>query len=160
MPQSESEEEIEVPDSGSEIEIDTNQEYQNEYSEDDESVEPSPEREVFIKKSKFADRNRRRRNRRKVTRDQEKKHVTERIDANHPKMRLGKGATKNTRQKPRTSSTEILSDDDARAKPRLVSPETRRERFHSILRERQESREEEDVQDTKVPKNKKKNRRQ
>jgi hypothetical protein len=78
-------------------------------------------------------------------RDQEKKHATERIDATHPKMRLGKGATKNTRQKPRTPSTEILSDDDARAKPRQVSPKTTAE---------------EDDQDTKVPKNKKKNRRQ
>ena len=135
-----------MPESGSEIKVDTDQEYQNEYSEDDESVEPSPEREVFIKNSKSADRNRRRRYRRKVMRDQEKKHATERIDATHPKMRLGKGATKNTRQKPRTPSTEILSDDDARAKPRSVSPKT--------------TAEEEDVQDTKVPKNKKKNRRQ
>ena len=126
----ESEEELEVPESGSEIEVDTNQEYRNEYSEEDESVEPSPEREVFIKESKSADRNKRRRYRRKVTRDQEKKHVTERIDATHPKMRLGKEATKNTRKRSRTPSTEILSDDD------------------------------EDVQDTKVPKNKKKNRRQ
>ena len=140
-----------MPDSGSEFEIDTDQEYQNEYSEDDESVEPSPEREVFIKKSKSAERNRPRRNRKKVTRDQEKKHVTERLDANHPKMRLGKGATKNTQQKPRTSSTEILSDDDDRAKPRSVNPKTRRGR--------QEPVEEEDAQDTKVPKNKKKNRR-
>ena len=126
----ESEEELEVPESGSEIEVDTDQEYRNEYSEEDESVEPSPEREVFIKNSKSADRNRRRRYRRKVMRDQEKKHATERIDATHPKMKLGKGATKNTRQKSRTSLTEILTDDD------------------------------EDVQDTKVPKNKKKNRRQ
>ena len=45
-------------------------------------------------------------------------------------MRIGEGATKNTRQKARTPSTEILSND------------------------------EEDAQDTKVPKNKKKNRRQ
>ena len=126
----ESEEELEVPESGSEIEVDTDQEYRNEYSEEDESEEPSPEREVFIKKSKSADRNKWRRYRRKVTRDQEKKHVTERIDATHPKMRLGKEATKNTRKRSRTPSTEILSDDD------------------------------EDVQDTKVPKNKKKNRRQ
>ena len=126
----ESEEELEVPESGSEIEVDTDQEYRNEYSEEDESVEPSPEREVFIKKLKSADRNKRWRYRRKVTRDQEKKHVTERIDATHPKMRLGKEATKNTRKRSRTPSTEILSDDD------------------------------EDVQDTKVPKNKKKNRRQ
>ena len=111
------------------------QEYQNEYTEDDEFVEPSPEREVFIKKSKSADRNRRRRYRRKVTRDQEKKHVTERIDETHPKMRL------DNRQKSRTPS-----DYDARAKPRSVSPKT--------------TAEEEDVQDTKVPKNKKKKRRQ
>ena len=124
----ESEEELEMPESGSEIEVDTDQEYRNEYSEEDESEEPSPEREVFIKKLKSADRNKRWRYRRKVTRDQEKKHVTERIDATHPKMRLGKGATKNTRQKARTPSTEILSND------------------------------EEDAQDTNVPKNK--NRRQ
>ena len=135
-----------MPESGSEIEIDNDQEYENDYSEDDDSVEPSPEREVFFKNSKSADRNRRRRHRRKVMRDQEKKHATERIDATHPKMRLwDKGATKNPRQKPRTPSTEILSDDDARAKPRQVSPKTTAE---------------EDDQDTKVPKNKKKNRRQ
>jgi hypothetical protein len=119
-----------VPESGSEIEVDTDQEYQNEYSEDDDSVDPSPEREVFFKNSKSADRNRRRRYRRKVIRDQEKKHATERIDATHPKMRLGKGATKNTQQKPRTPSTEILSDDDARAKPRSVSPKTTAETTH------------------------------
>ena len=110
-----------MPEPGSEIEVDTDQNYRNEYSEEDESEEPSPEREVFIKKSESAGRNKRRRHRMKVTRDQEKKHVTE---------RLGKEATKNTRKRSRTPSTEILSDDD------------------------------EDVQDTKVPKNKKKNRRQ
>ena len=68
-------------------------------------------------------------------RDQQKKHVTARIDKTHPKMRL------DNRQKSRTSS-----EDDARAKRRSVSPKT--------------TAEEEDVQDTKVPKNKKKNRRQ
>ena len=167
-----------MPESRSEIEVDTDQEYQNEYSEDDDSVEPSPEREVFFKNSKSADRNRRRRHRRKVMRDQEKKHATERIDATHPKMRLwDKGATKNPRQKPRTPSTEILSDDDARAKPRSVSPKTSTEmtqlwkkkkpwgkhiKKEAATRgwESQESVEEEDVQDTKVPKTKKKNRRQ
>ena len=122
-----------MPESGSETEVDTDQEYQNEYSEDDESLEPSPEREVFIKKSKTADRNRRRRHRRKVTRDQQKKHVTERIDETHPKMRL------DNRQKSRTPS-----EDDARAKSRSVSPKT--------------TAEEVDDQDTKVPKNKKINR--
>ena len=81
----ESEEELEVPESGSEIEVDTNQEYRNEYSEEDESVEPSPEREVFIKESKSADRNKRRRYRRKVTRDQEKKHVTKELMQPTPK---------------------------------------------------------------------------
>ena len=141
-----------------------------------ESVESSPKREVFIKKSKSAARNQRRRYRAKVTRNQAKKHVKERLDADHPKMRLGKGASKNTRQKPRTPSTEILSDDDARAKPRSVSPKSTSEMTREWKKkpwrqhikkevkvrgwESQESEEEEDVQDTKVPKNKKKNRRQ
>ena len=88
-------------------------------------------------------------------------------------MRLGK---KNTRQKPRTSSTEILSDVDARAKPRSVSPKNTTEMTQLWKKkpwgqhikkdvatrgwESQESVEEEDAQDTKVSKNKKKNRRQ
>ena len=106
-----------MPGPESEIEIDEDQEPEYEYSDDNESAEPSPEREVFTKKSNSADRNRRRRYRKKVARDQDTKHVRDRIDASHPKMRLGKGMSKNTRQQPRTSSTEILSDVDARAKP-------------------------------------------
>ena len=81
---------LEVPEPGSETEADTDQDYRNEYSEEDEPEEPPPEREVFIKKLKSAARNKRRRHRIKLTRDQEKKHVTEKIDASHPKMRIGK----------------------------------------------------------------------
>ena len=148
---------------------------ENEYGEDDESVESSPKREVFIRKSKSQRRNQRRRYRTRVTRNQANIHVKERLDASHPKMRLGKGAPKNTRQKSRTPSTEILSDDDARAKPRSVSPGTTAEMTNEWKKkpwrqhierdvkvrgwESQESEEEEDVQDTKVPKNNKKNRR-
>ena len=87
-------------------------------------MEPSPERKVIF-------RNRRRRRQRKITRDQVAKHVTERIDSTHPKMRLVEEASINTRKRSRTPSTDILSVDD-----------------------------EEDDQDTKMPKNKKNYRRQ
>ena len=146
-------------------------------------MESSPKREVILKKSKSAARNQRRRDRAKVRRNQTKKHVKERLDADHVKMRLGKGASKNTRQKPRTPSTEILSDDDARAKPRTISPKSTSEltrkwenkpwRKHITKgvkvrgwedqeseEEQDHEAEEEDAQDTKVPKNKKKNQRQ
>ena len=123
------EEELEVPESDQEHRDECGVEEEEE--EEDESVELSPEREVIIKKSKTADRNRRRRCQRKLTRDQGRKHVTERIDTTHPKMRLGKEGSKNTRQRPRTPSADILSLDD-----------------------------EEDAQDTKMPKNKKNNRPQ
>ena len=66
-----------------------------------------------------------------IERDQQKKHVTARIDETHVKRRL------NNRQKSRS-----LSDKDTRAKSRSVSPKT----------------EEEADQDTKVPKNKKRKR--
>ena len=98
---------------------------------EDASVEPSPEREIVFKKSKSADRNRQRRRQRKLRRDKGTKHVTERIDGTHPKMRLGKEASKNTRKRSRTPSPDILSVDD-----------------------------EEDALDTKMPKNKKNYRRQ
>ena len=126
----ESEEELEAPEPGPETEEDTNEDHQNVYSEVDEPEEPQPEREVFIKKSKSAARNKRRRHRIKTVRDQDRKHVTERIDASHPKMRICKGATRNTRQNPRTPSAEIVSNEEV------------------------------DDQDTKVPKDKKKNRHQ
>jgi hypothetical protein len=121
---------------GSEIERDTDREY--EYSEDDNEheeplVDPSPDREVFYKNSKNAARNKWRRKRRRIERDQ-KMHVTARIDEPHVKMRL------NNRQKSRSPS-----DKDTKAKSRSVSPKTE---------------EEADDQDTKVPKNKKRKRRQ
>merc|ERR1712051_1014561 len=111
----------------------TDEDHRTVHCEVDESEEPTPEREVFITKpSKSASRNKRRRKRIKTERDQDRKHVTERIDASHPKMRIGKGASRNTRQNPRTPSTEIVSNEEV------------------------------DDQDTKVPKDKKKkkNRRQ
>ena len=85
---------------------------EEEEEEEDESVELSPEREVIFKKSKTADRNRRRRRQRKLTRDQGRKHFTERIDTTHPKMRLGKEAPKNSRRRPCTPSTDIMSVDN------------------------------------------------
>ena len=98
-------------------------------------------------------------------------------------MRLGKDAPKKTRQKSRTPSTEIPSDEDARAASRTVSPKSTSELTREWKNkpwkkntkkevkvrgwEEQESEEEinvdveeEDVQDTKVSKNKKKNQRQ
>ena len=115
---------------GEEEELETEGEGEEEEVEDG-YVEPSPERKVILRNSKSTARNRRRRHQRKLTRDQESKHVTERIDSTHPKMRLGEEAPKNTRKRSRTPTTDILSVDD-----------------------------EEDDQDTKMPKNKKNYRRQ
>ena len=121
----------EEPEPCPETEEDTDEDHRTVYSEVDEPEEQTPEREVFITKpSKSAARNKRRRQRIKTVRDQDRKHVTERIDASHPKMRIGKGATSNPQQNPRTPLTEIMSDEEA------------------------------DDQDTKVPKDQKKNRRQ
>jgi hypothetical protein len=135
-----SEESIEL-ELGSEIEQDDDKAY--EYSEDnDEQEEPSedssPEKEVFYKESsKNAARNKSRRKKRQIKRDQKLKPATARIDENHVKMRLPRLYN---HQKSRSPSEE-----DARDKPRSASPKTA---------------EEADEQDTKVPKNKKKNRRQ
>ena len=64
----------------------------------------------------------------KIRRDQAEKPVHERIDNKHVKMRLGEGASRNTRQKPSTPLTEILSDEDSRAGPRArtrtISPKS------------------------------------
>ena len=64
----------------------------------------------------------------KIRRDQAEKPIHERIDNNHVKMRLGSGLSKNTRQKSRTPSTEILSDEYSRAEPRnetqTISPKS------------------------------------
>ena len=54
--------------------------------------------------------------------DQAQKTVHERIDATHVKMRLGRGAKKDARKRPRTPSTEMTSNDDVPNKPRTVSP--------------------------------------
>ena len=103
----------EEPEPCPETEEDTDEDHRTVYSEVDESEEPTPEREVFITKpSKSASRNKRRRKRIKTERDQDRKHVTERIDASHPKMRVGKGATRNTPQNPRTPSAEIVSNEE------------------------------------------------
>ena len=95
--------EEESDDSESSIEIDLGSETkgddQDEHTEeDDNSGEQYPEREVFYKRSKSAKRNWRRRTRNKVKRNQQGKHVTERIDETHPKMK--------NRQKSRTSSED------------------------------------------------------
>ena len=64
----------------------------------------------------------------KIRRHQAEKPVHERIDNKHIKMRLGGGASRNTRQKPSVPSTEILSDEDSRAEPRAetrtISPKS------------------------------------
>ena len=158
-PKNGSEEEIELSESDVEIlrGYEQEQEIELEYkpSEYDEYLEQSPEREVFFKttKSSNANRNRRRRNRRKLAREQEEKHVTERIDTSHPKMRLG--TPKPSQQRAPTSSTEIVSDTDARAEPRSARNYDAKRR-----RESQESVEELNAQGNKVPKNKKRNRHQ
>ena len=115
------EDDYEVPGPGPESEEGTEPEIQYEDGEEDKSVESSPQREVVYRKTRASTRNERRRNRMKIQRDQAEKHVKERLDNKHVKMRLGKGASRNTHQKPRTPSTSIPSDEDA---PRMVSPKS------------------------------------
>ena len=165
VPETESEEII-LTDSESEVEFlrsdEQEQENELEYepSEDDEEFQertpsPSPDREVLFtpSRSTSAIRNKRRRQRKKLQREQESRHVTDRLDTSHPKMRLG--TQKPPRQWAPTSSTEIVSDTDARAEPRPA-------KFHDAKRRResQESIEELDSQGTKVPTKKNRNRRQ
>ena len=161
-PKNETDEEIKLSDSESEVEVlrgeEQEQEIELEYepSEDEEFQEQSPEREVFYKTSKpsTASRNKRRRQKRKLARDQEQKHVTERLDTRHPKMRLG---TPNaSRQRAPTSAIEIISDTDTRAdlRPAKKNYDAKRRR------ESQESVEDLNTKGTKVPTNKKRNRRQ
>ena len=82
----------------------------------------SQQREVFFKKTKAQARNKRRAKRMKIKRDQTRKTVHERLDTKHVKMRLGKSAAKNTRKRPHTPSTDMVSDEDAPYNPRTVSP--------------------------------------
>ena len=146
------------------------EEYEEEYEpepafessehEDEETREnsPSPEREVTFTPekpiSKTARKNSRRRQNQKIYNDQ--KHYEEtkkriglerRIGRNtkNPHLRLGP-ATKNQRRPP-TSSTEILSDSDARAGRRPDDGQEKKKR----RRESQESVEEIDSQGRKMP---------
>ena len=181
---SDNEDDYKVPGPGPESEDGTEPEIQYKDGEEDESVESSPQREVVYRKTRASTRNQRRRNRVKIQRDQAEKHVKERLDTKHVKMRLGKGASRNTHQKPRTPSTEILSDEDAQAKPQTVSPKStsmltrhwKKQPWKKQIKkevkvrgwEEQESaeeeptysdhEEEEDEQDNKVSKNKKNQR--
>ena len=125
--------------------------------EEGHELSPSPEREVLFTPtkpaSKNAKRNARRRIQKKILRDQlqhdenktrtesEKKQRTERIN---PFQRLG----------PPTSSTEIMSDSDARAGRRPDNNNDKKRR-----RESQESVEEVDSQGRKLPTNKHKYQR-
>ena len=110
-----SEESIEL-ELGSEMEQDDVKAY--EYSKDDDEQEepfedPSPEREVIYKDtSKNAARNKRRRKKKQIERDQKLKPATARIDKNHVKMRLPRLYN---RQKSRSPSEEG-------AAPRQVRP--------------------------------------
>jgi len=129
----------------------------NEEEEEGQELPPSPEREVLFTPmkppSKNAKRNARRRIQKKIRRDQlqheenktrtesEKKQRTDRID---PFKRLG----------PQTSSTEIMSDPDARAGRRPDNNNENKKR-----RESRESVEEVDSQGRKLPRNKQKYQR-
>ena len=106
---------------------------------------------------------------------QAQKSVHERIDDTHVKMRLGKGAKKDARKRPRTPSTDLTSNDDAPNKPRTVSPKytSMKERNYRVVQgnskkktnrvktrtkeeynseEQTNSENEEEERDTKVPK--------
>ena len=158
--ESEEDEEEELPASESDSDGPRGRKQEEEYevepvfpsSNEEETHEPSPspEREVTFTQSasKNARRNARRRQQKKILRNQvqhdasktrtdlKKKHGSERKD---PFLRLG----------PPTSSTEILSDSDARAGRRPDNNNDKKRR-----RESQESVEEVDSQGRKVPTNK------
>ena len=111
----------------------------------------------------------------KRKRDQAQKSVHERIDDKHVKMRLGRGAKKDARKRPRTPPTDMTSNDDAPNKPRTVSPKytSMQERNYQVAQgnlkkktnrvktrteeeynseEQTNSENEEEERDTKVPK--------
>ena len=163
----ESDEEIELPDSESEFENlrsgDQEHELEPEYqsSEEEELYEPSPspEREVTFtplrSTSKNAKRNLRRRQSKKKQRNQDQYNANGRrieIKESHRSKRGHPKLQGSTPQRAPTSSTEIMSDTDARADPRPSKKLKRR-------RESQESVEELDSQGRKVPTNKYRNRR-
>ena len=112
-----------------ESEVDSEQEYHDENEEDVDSVESSPDREVYMKQSRSQRRNKRRRRKEKLKREQANTPVKERLDANHPKMRKLRQGKGATRN-PHTPSTEIPSEE-----------------------------EQDDAQDTKVPKTSARNQR-
>ena len=174
FPKDESDEEIELPDSESEVEYlrseDQEHELEPEYqsSEEEELHEPSPspEREVTFtplrSTSKNAKRNMRRRQLKKTQRNQEqynankrKIDIKERLWSKRKHPRLRPGTQSSTPQRAPTSSTEIMSDTDARADPRPAKHHDQLKR----RRESQESVEELDSQGRKVPTNKYRNRR-
>ena len=161
FPKDESDEEIELPDSESEFENlrseDQEHELEPEYqsSEEEEPHEPiltrvvtiekAPEREVTFtplrSTSKNAKRNMRRRQLKKTQRNQEQYNANKRkIDIKerlwskrkHPRLRIGTQSS--TPQRAPTSSTEIMSDTDARADPRPA-------KHHDQLKRRRESQE-------------------
>ena len=105
------------------------QEYREDSEEGVDSVESPQDREVYMKLSRTQRRNKRKRRRNKIKREQANTPVKERLDANHPNMMRLRQGNGANRD-PQTPSTEIPSDE-----------------------------EQDEAQDTKVPKTKAKNQR-
>ena len=162
-----SDDEMELPDSELEFENlrsgDQEHELEPEYQSSEEEElyvpSPSPEREVSFtplrSTSRNAKRNLRRRQSKKKQRNQDQYNANGRRIEIHERHRSKRGHPKlqsSTPQRAPTSSTEIMSDSDARADPRHSKQLKRR-------RESQESVEELDSQGRKVPTNKYRNRR-
>ena len=164
-----SDEEIELPDSESEFEnlrsgdeeYDLEPEYQPREEEEPYVSPPSPEREVTFTPLRSTSKNARRNFRRRIAKkklrnqdqynaDKKRMEINERLRSKREKSKL---LSSNLRpQRAQTSSTEIMTDSDARADPRnSKEPKSRRES--------QESVEELDSQGRKVPTNKHRNRR-
>ena len=147
-------EEEQLRDDENEYELDP--EFQSTEDEETESCDesPPPEREITFtpaKPTKNARRNAKRRKQQKLQRRQDeyeenkkKIHIKRRLYSSrkNPFLRIG--------PQPQTSSTEILSDSEARANPRSEKEKDKSKR----RRESQESIEELDAQGRKVPKNK------
>ena len=163
----ESDEEIELPDSESEFENlrseyeehELEPEYQPSEEEELYVPSPSPEREVTFtplrSTSRNAKRNFRRRLSKKKQRNQDQHNANGRrieINERHRSKRGHPKPQSLTPQRAPTSSTEIMSDSDARAEPRHSKQSKSR-------RKSQESVEELDSQGRKVPTNKYRNRR-
>ena len=169
-----SEDEIELPDSGSEFEnlrsgeeeydlepdFDLEPYLQPQEEEEPHEPPPSPEREVSFTPLRPSTKNARRNFRRRIANkkqrnqdneDKKRREINERLRSKRKKSKLQSSNLRS--QRAQTSSTEIMTDSDARA-------DSRNSKEPKSRRESQESIEELDSQGRKVPTNKHRNRRQ